>query len=105
MLDELSILVIFLKILIVSIITTLIYKLTSKIHMKKKIASTLWKKVPNSIYLLTKYIGIISFSLVIKENMQINENIQSNKYKAEITIDVTATFLKLDVFFKYGGIK
>lgn len=73
--------------------------------MKKKIASTLWKNVPNSICLLAKYIGIISFSIVMKENIQINENIQTNKYIAEITIDMIATFLKLEVFFKYGGMK
>ncbi len=36
--------------------------------------------------------------------MKVNENTQSIRYMAEITIEVTAIFLNLLVSFKKGGI-
>ena len=75
------------------------------IQIKIKIASTLWKNLPNSIIRVNKYMESNSSVNGIK-GKTINKQITvKNKYIAEIITEVTAIFLKSSGFFSIGSKK
>lgn len=68
-------------------------------------ASVLWRKVPNSIHLVRRYIDIISSLWEINGNSAKSVTAVNSKNSPDISIDITATGVKSFLFFKNGIMK
>ena len=97
--------VIFLKISNIKDETILKYEIIEIIHINKNIASNLWKNLPNSIYLVSRYNGITCSVEGKKGNIIKRETTLKNRYIAEKVIDIMEIFFKSLVFSSFEGIK
>ena len=75
------------------------------VHISKKVASSLWKNEPNSIYLTEVYNGKSSLLLIVVLNINIIQDTAKSRKIAEIVIDSNDIFLNLSGFFSIGDIK
>ncbi len=75
------------------------------VQTSKKIASSLWKNLPNSIYLVAKYKAIISSLFLINGNNAKNEIIPKKNNIIENIVEILATRLNDVLFSSKGGKK
>ena len=78
---------------------------TSNIHINIKIASSLWKNVPNSMYLAAEYKGKTLSASIKNENINNMVETQKMKYISPIITEVRQIFFIFCGSFKYGGRK